>query len=399
VHIPPAPPPGDAPPAFARDRLTLLAYALAALFGFTIASLGPAMPLLRDDLGISRTVGGLHFTVVALGAVSFGFVVDRMARRWGRWRLFWAGGAGVATGALLIGSASHPALSLTGAALIGGPGTAMLATIQATLSDRHASRRPVALTEANTATSVGTVLPALLIGALVAAGAGWRPALLLPLAAWIVVFAAGRREPFSPPNPAPQPGERRGLPAPYWFFWAALIPSVGAEWSVGAWGAGYLVDVANTSEGAASFLMTAFFGAMVIGRVIGGRLARRVEPFPLVLGAAGVGLGGILALWAATEALPIVVGLFVTGLGIAMLFPMLLSLALGVAADRSDAATARVSIAAGSSVVVAPLTLGAIADQAGIRTAFGIVPGLFAGVVLAAVLGRRAAARSAHPSG
>ena len=47
------------------------------------------------------------------------------------------------------------------------------------------------------------------------------------------------------------------------------------------------------------------------------------------------------------------------------------------------------NISAGGAVLLAPLTLGVIADQAGIRAAFGLVPALFVFVVLLAILGRR----------
>ena len=238
--------------------------------------------------------------------------------------------------------------------------------------------------------SFGSALPALVIGGLVAVGAGWRPAFVAPAAIWIMLALARNDEIFPPAGRIAQPGRRRRLPAAYWFFWAAFIPAVGAEWSVGAWGAGYLVDIAGTTEGSASFLMTSFFGAMVVGRFIGGRLARVVGSFPLLLGTATIGLGGILLFWGSQSALPVVFGLFITGLGISMLFPMLLTLAMDTAADRTDTAAARVSIAGGGSVVVAPLTLGALADAAGIRVAFAIVPGMFLLVVLLASLGRRA---------
>jgi len=375
----------------ARDRLTLLTYSLAAIFGYVLGCLGPAMPLLREELGISRALGGLHFTFIALGAVTAGFVVDRAAHRWGRRSLFWLGGASVAAGALLISIARHPAGTLAGAAMIGGPGSAMLATVQSTLADRHPVHRAVVLTEANTATSTGTVVPGLLIGVLVAAGIGWRPALVVPAVAWATLYALRRSSPF----PAPAPPRRRGEPAAllpsYWLFWAALIPSVGAEWSVGAWGAGYLVDVAGTSEGFASASMTAFFGAMVIGRLFGSRVARHADPVTILIGAVAVAGAGFALFWAGTTPPVVVPGLFVTGLGISVLFPMLLTLALGSAPGRSDTASARVSVAAGSAVVVAPLTLGWIADRAGIRFAFGAVPGLFVAIVVLTLLGSRVA--------
>jgi fucose permease len=366
------------PPGFARDRLTVLTYLLAGVFGYTFASLGPAMPLLRDDLGIGRTLGGLHFTLIALGAIVSGFLTDRAARRWGRRRVFWTGSGVAALGALLVGIGWHPAVTLSGAALIGGFGSAMLATLQSTLSDRHAGHRAVVLTEANTATAAGTVVPPLVIGVLVAAGIGWRPALVVPVLAWSVVFALRRRESF-PTSPQRVPiGQRGALPGVYWLYWAALVPSVGAEWCIGAWGAGYLVDVAGTSEGAASAAMTAFFGSMVVGRIAGARLARTRAPAAILFGSLLTGSVGFGVFWAGTTPAVIVPGLFLSGLGIAPLFPMLLSLAVGTAPQSSDVATARVSVAAGSAVVFAPLTLGWIADRTGIRTAFGVVPGLFA---------------------
>ncbi len=375
--------------AFTRDRFTLLAYGMAIGLGFGISALGPAMPLLRDDLAISRTVGGLHFTAIAVGSITAGLLAERFTGAWGRKRVFWWGGAGVAAGSLLIGAAPHPAASLSGGLLLGTSVAAALTVSQAALSDHHGSHRAVALTEVNTALSVGFVVPPLLIGASVAAGAGWRPAFVAPLAVWITLGLLRRSERFPPTTGVAGNGARRRLPVGYWFLWGALIPAVAAEWTVGAWGAGYLVDVAGTTEGSASLLMTAFFGAIAAGRFLGGRIAHRVAAFPLLLGAASVGLGGSLLFWGSSSVLPVVGGLLIVGLGIAMLFPMLVTLAIERATDRSDVAAARVFIAAGAATLVAPLTLGAIADQADIRAAFAMVPGLFVLVVLLALGGRR----------
>ncbi|MDJ0767863.1 MAG: MFS transporter [Ilumatobacter sp.] len=381
--------------AFTRERLTWLTYSMSIALGFAIAALGPAMPSLRDDLGISRTIGGLHYTAIAAGSVLAGSSVARIVRASGRARTFWSGGAGVAAGSLLIGVGPHAAVTLAGSFLIGLSGSIMLAVSHASLADLHPRHHEVALTEINIAASIGSVAPAVLIGAFVAVGAGWRPAFVVPLL--VVGGLAVRRSGESFPRPASiaAAGRRRRLPRAYWFFWAGLMPAVAAEWSIGVWGAGYLVDVAGTTEGAASFLMTAFFGAMLAGRLLGARAARIESAFTLLLVAATVGLAGILLFWASSSVLPVVGGLLVGGLGMSMLFPMLLSLAIDTAPDRSDIAAARVFIAAGGSLLLAPLTLGVIADEAGIRAAFAMVPGLFVLVVVLATLGRHAdAARS-----
>lgn len=381
---------GDRPGAFTRSRLTLLAYGMATAFGFGVAALGPAMPSLREDLGISRTIGGLHFTAIAGGSVVAGLAVGRIIARWGRRRVFWWGGAGIAAGAMLIGLGGHPAVTLTGGLLIGALGAMMMAVTQATVADEQPLHRAVALTELSTSMSVGTVIPALLIGASLAIGAGWRPAFVVPAAIWAALLLLRRAEGFPPTNPPEVRGVRWPLPAAHWFFWAAFIPAVAAEWSVGSWGAGYLVDVAGTREGTASLLMSIFFGAMVAGRVVGSRIARTLSPFPLLLGATATGMGGVLLFWGSTSVVPVVGGLLLAGLGISMLFPMLLSLGMATAPDRSDLVSSRVFIAAGGATMIAPLALGAIADQVGIRTAFSVVPGLFLLVALLAALGNRA---------
>ncbi|NNL97772.1 MAG: MFS transporter [Acidimicrobiia bacterium] len=379
---------------FERDPFTILTYGMAVAFGFALAALGPAMPLIREDLDMSRTLGGLHFTALAAGSVLAGFSSERLTARWGRRLVFWAGGTGVAAGALIVGAGWHPAVTLIGSIVVGTSGALMLTTGQAALSDHHPLHRPVALTEVNTAMSLGAVVPALLIGGLAAAGVGWRAAFLAPLGIWIVLAATRRTEPFPAPAPADAPAERYRLSRSYWIYWAALIPAVGAEWSIAAWGAGFLVDVAGTAEATAALLMMGFFGAMVAGRAVGARIARRAKP-PVVLATSiTVATVGALVLLIAESAFSAVIGLVVAGLGISMLFPMLLALAMSTAPGHADAASARAFIAGGSAVLVAPLTLGVVADTAGIRAAFGLVPALLGVLALLAVLGWRTAAAS-----
>jgi fucose permease len=73
-----------------------------------------------------------------------------------------------------------------------------------------------------------------------------------------------------------------------------------------------------------------------------------------------------------------VVGLFVVGVGLSLLYPLTFALAVESARGRTEAASARSVFAAGAAVAAGPFALGALADQAGLDVAFVIVPVLLA---------------------
>ncbi len=66
-------------------------------------------------------------------------------------------------------------------------------------------------------------------------------------------------------------------------------------------------------------------------------------------------------------------GLFITGLGQANVFPLALAAASNSAPDHIDKASARISLSAGLAILIAPQVLGSLADAVGISSAFGIV--------------------------
>jgi fucose permease len=61
-----------------------------------------------------------------------------------------------------------------------------------------------------------------------------------------------------------------------------------------------------------------------------------------------------------------------------------LSMAVGVAADQSNSASARASLAVGTALLGIPLLLGWLSDRIGIQTAYGIV--LVLGIVAFVVI-------------
>jgi fucose permease len=376
-------------PPFHRDDLTWFAFGMLGFYNYLLSGLGSLMPSLREEFGLSYTVASLHFSAFAIGMILAGLVGDRFVRRYGRRTVFWTGATGLVTGAVALTIFQTPILTVGSVLLMGGVGSLVLILIPAILADRHGENRAVAIVEANTLSAATGAMAGLLIGLGEQTPAGWRGALLLSLV--IPLFLAIRFGRVALPA-APQTAVRRNvtshLPLAYWAFWCAVVLTVGIEFSLIFWGADFLV-AAGLSTSAAATTVSLFLWGMVAGRIAGRQFARRMPTERLLLLALGISAAGFSVYWLAPVALVAVLGLFVAGIGVANLYPLIVALALGAAPGQSNEAGARLTFASGTAILAAPLLLGALADAVGIRLAYGVVPVFILGALMASRLGRR----------
>jgi MFS family permease len=385
-----ASPTAPSQPAFARDRFTWMAYFLLGYFAYLQSLLGPLMPFLRAELGLSYVLGSFHLSAFAAGMILVGLVGDMIVRRTGLRAALWGGALMMGIGAVTLTLGAHPAATIAATLFMGLSGTILLVAQQASLSHHHGALRAVAFTEANIIASIGSFCAPLVIGAAVSAAIGWRVALLLPLAPLALLIAReGRRPVPEPPPVAAGAAAPARLPRRFWAYWSVACLGVAVEWSLGFWGADYLHTVAGLSIELAVTAMSIFFLCMLAGRVVGSRLARRVTPAQLLVGTLALALVGVVVLRAAPYAAVTLVGLAIAGLGIGNLFPMALAAAVEHAAGRAATASARMSLAGGLAIFIAPLVLGSWADQIGLSGAFAIVPALVAIALVIALIAWR----------
>lgn len=407
-------------PKLAHDRLTWLTFTQLGVYGYFLYGFGPSVPLLRDELGVSNAVSGLHGTALAAGAVIAGVGWPVLAARLGRPRTLRVGLLGLTAG--ILGYCLAPLLPLTmaGALACGFFGSLVVTGSTVVLAAHHGRAAPAAISEANAvAAGTGLVAP-LLVGAGVSLGIGWRPGVLVAAVAAVVVWvvslrarrdiadqAAALRGPAvraaagrDPAVPAPAgrdpaagdveqvedaPGR---LPARYWLAWTVLVLCIGVEFSLTFWSADGLREHTGASPAAATAGVTAIVAGMFAGRLAGGWVALRVRAGLMLLGAIGLSALGFAVFWLSTAPVPALAGLVLCGLGIAVQFPVGAALAVEVSGGRPDRGAGRVSFAAGLASGVAPFALGALADRAGTHTAFLLVPVLLvaaAGCVLASL--------------
>lgn len=361
---------------FTRDQFTWLGYLMLAYYAYLQSSLGPLMPFLRREMNLNYTVAGLHFSAFALGMILAGWTGHEAAAQFGRTRLFWGGGAGMAFCTVLFIFGFAPAMTILCAFGMGYVGSYLLVMIQSTLADHHGELRATALTEANLVASIGAGLAPLLVGGLQQTGLGWRAALVFAVLLWVGLATRFYTQPL--PIKQNHATEKKvskiPLPPLFWNYWLVIFLGVSIEWSIIFWGAEFLEKNTGLERTTAATVMSVYFVAMVIGRAAGSQLTRRYSTGILLLSALSITSGGFLLFWLSPMVGLAVVGLFVAGLGVANLFPLTLSVASSaVEPYQSDTASGRISLGAGMAILISPQILGTVADYTDIKVAYGLV--------------------------
>lgn len=369
---------------FHRDRFTWLAYLLLAFYGYFLNILGPITPFLKSELDLSYTVSSLHFTAFAIGMLLVGFFGHNIIQRIGRRRALWLGAFGMSVSALILITGQTAVLTIAASLCMGLIGSLILVIIPSALSDQHGDSRAVAISEANVISSLISTAAPLMVGWTAALPGGWRLALgIMALAPLLMRFGFGNA---APPQPVtPQPGStsaRASLPLLFWVYWLAIVLAVSIEFCMISWSADYMENSLNLPRVNAAQSVSLFLAAMIVGRIAVSRLVQRFAVHRVVIASILVAGIGFAIFWTANIAALGMAGLFLTGLGVAGMYPLLLSMAIGAAGGNTTQASARAALASGTAILALPLVLGRLADLTSIREAYGVVVILLAGVFL-----------------
>lgn len=381
---------------FSRNRVTWLAYLMLALYSYFLNIFGPITPFLKNELGLSYTVSSFHFSAFALGMIGAGLLGDRIIRLAGRWTALWIGSFGMSLAALLLIAGRDPRITIGASFLMGLVGSLILTVVPSTLADQHSAHRAAAYFEANVISSVLAAIAPVLVGWFAATAFGWRAGLvvgMLAIAAARLVFNGVSLPPAQPPAP---PGEARPcLPRIFWVYWVGIVLAVSVEFCMVFWSADYFETALGMPKAAAAQTVSLFLAGMIGGRLAGPILERRLGVYRVIAGSLITAGIGFAIYWTASAPLIGMLGLFITGLGVAGLYPLTLSLAVGSAGGATVQASALSSMASGLAIFALPLILGRLADAVGIRQAYAVIIVLvvadLAIILAAARFGRRLA--------
>jgi fucose permease len=360
---------------FHRDRFTWLAYLSLAFYGYFLNVLGPVTPFIKDELQLSYTVSSFHFTAFAIGILLIGVGGHLVIQRIGHRRSLWLGLFGMSLSALLLLIGKNPVITIGASFLMGLIGSLVFAIVPAALSDQHGEMKAVALSEANVIASLFATSAPLLVGWFAHSMGNWRWALGIMVCIPILMFVglAKNSSPVASSMTSEMTSVNQSLPSLFWIYWMGIVLGVSVEFCMVFWSANYMEQVLGLSKANAAQAVSLFLGAMIIGRILGSRLVQRFSTRAVVTISILIAGVGFLLFWRAENSFLGLSGLFITGLGVANLYPLILSLAISAADGNTVEAGARATLASGTAILVLPLALGRLADAIGIHSAYGVV--------------------------
>jgi len=378
-------------------RDTWIAYLLMVCQGFLFYTVGYVTPYVESELGAPTWASALPSTAMAVGLLVAAALVPRVVHALGRGGAVRLWAALLAGAAIAIAAAASLPVLLAGSLVIGVAGAGSLTHSVTTFAGRQGG---VLLMRATLASVVGGVAGPLVLSA-AARSLGWNIGVLapVPLALALAVLARPRpddvrprpvgftdgvaragvpRGPARPGRPAEPP-----LPRAYWLVWAFLALCVAAESSFVTWAAQVAVVRTGIELADATALGSLFVVGLVAGRVILGTGAgSRVAPARLLAGMAAMAVAGGVLVWLGSWAVVTGLGLLGAGLGMAGVWATAAGVAVAAAPGSPVIAGARLNLATGLPMLIAPLLLGVVASLAGVLIAWGAVIALLLGALV-----------------
>jgi len=149
---------------------------------------------------------------------------------------------------------------------------------------------------------------------------------------------------------------------------------IGAEFCLSLWGVDLLRERAGLSPAAAAAGLSTITGGLFVGRVLGVRLAERMSTERLLRASLILGLITFLLAWAIPSTWVVLTAMFLTGVSLALAWPLNLSRIIRSAHGSTDRAAALTLAAATTAIGGAPFILGAVSEAVGVHLAFLLVP-------------------------
>ena len=373
--------PVHAPVRPIHDRPTLVSYASLSTWSWFVYAFGASLALLRDDQGTSAWLGGLHSTALAVGGIVGALLTPRLNHRFGRGPVARVAAAGTAVCILWYLWPGMPVGGTLAAILVACLfGNIVVVVVNSFIATHQGAASAPAFTESTGLAALMGLLAPLAVGLAAASVLGWRAGPLVAVVAFALVEVWRGRDlsVYGGPGEVVTRKEAGALPSRTWWALVAGMCYIGAEFCLSLWGVDLLRDRAGLSPAAAAAGLSTVLGGLFVGRLFGVRIAERVPVERLLRLSIIAGFSAFGVVWLATNPVVILIAMFLTGVGLSLVWPLSMSRIIRAAAGQADRASALALAFITTAIGVAPFVLGALAGSLGVHLAFLVVPALLA---------------------
>ena len=377
------------------SRLEFAACLALFVTGVYATSFGPALPILAHDFGVSLDAAGLLISVLFLASITASAVVAIRLHS-GEQRLLAATGLAAITAActLLALTARWP-LALVAVGLMGA-GDGLMVAATHTIAARSVDGVSRGINRLNIYFAVGAVAGPLWAGGVLALDSGAREVVYLGIAAlsFVVLGILWSGDELPTPRSDSESVEPslRAMDRLAWVIGLLLFLYVGAEFGLGSWVASYSSREFGAGIFTGALVTSGYWGALMLGRLLSGRLfALEVPPRRVLLWSIVAGLLSSSLIASANGIFAIAVGAaFASGLAFGPIWPAAMSIAARDRGGNGPAAMVTIGNAGGFAF---PWFQGRLLVSAGASTGIAMTAVLCALMLVVLV-----ASRGLHPA-
>jgi FHS family glucose/mannose:H+ symporter-like MFS transporter len=368
----------DSPAQTARKYLMGTACAGLFTFGVMTSFLGATLPELSTRLEFDLARGGALFSFLYLPQIPMVFLAGPLIDRFGK-RLVLGGGL-LTSAVALLGMAYAPIYPVLAALLVvlGLGGCSAMSASNTLIPDLYPQNPSSALNLGNIFFGLGAIFfPGLV--ALATARLGLVPTLWLMALLVAGVALVAFSETFPPASAAGgfdwREARRVALdPAVILLAWVLFFYSA-IEITTAGFTRTFLEQEFSSPAQASKTILTAFWVALMVGRLAASQVVKRVRGSRLVLGASAGAVVGLLLLAVAPNVAMATVGILVCGLSYAPVFPTTAGTASTYFSKLFGTVFGTLMTLALLSGVVLPPAIGYVARVATLRAGIGVMAG------------------------
>ncbi len=385
-------PESSSQPTLSQRRISRVANAGLVVAGVTITSLGPSLPFLIREYGLSLTIAGAVFAFFAGGRIGAVLISTQIAERFERKTLLTLGHGGFALGliAFAFGVTWWMHLAAISLAGIGYGFTDVLSN--AVVAEIYPDRRGFALNRLQAYYGIGCIVGPLFAASILGMALSWRWIYIAAGVVALLVTGVTINTEF----PAREVvGKRTGgsrvrlgfLRRP-----ALLIPAfaIGMYTGVGngliGWINTYFEELLGAPTVVATLVLLGYNAGITAGRFLGSAYSDRLGYVPTI---ALNSLAATLVLLVGALSGSVVVGAIsfaLTGLFLAGIAPTAMAAATSRDPERAGAVSSRMFIFGAGGSLVIPFLMGATGDLLNLRAGMGFDALLVVTIVPASLL-------------